>query len=174
MHRGGGIESLPFNAGDEPVPLARRERHGARVRRRPDKVATMQAPVTQPDTSAVPDQKLQARSPPIAKGVGGAVTRGAAQQVLYPRRQPINPTAHVYRFDHHPDLARANHPSSSRRQGGSVERLRNGRLSKKNRNRLLLDPGKPWQNGTNESFNGKFRDECLANNGSAIELKPGS
>lgn len=22
-------------------------------------------------------------------------------------------------------------------------------------------PGKPWQNGTNESFNGKFRDECL-------------
>jgi putative transposase len=24
-----------------------------------------------------------------------------------------------------------------------------------------IDPGKPWQNGTNESFNGKFRDECL-------------
>lgn len=24
----------------------------------------------------------------------------------------------------------------------------------------LIDPGKPWQNGTNESFNGKFRDEC--------------
>ena len=22
-------------------------------------------------------------------------------------------------------------------------------------------PGKPWQNGTDESFNGKFRDECL-------------
>jgi putative transposase len=22
----------------------------------------------------------------------------------------------------------------------------------------------PWQNGTNESFNGKFRDECLAMN----------
>jgi putative transposase len=27
---------------------------------------------------------------------------------------------------------------------------------------VLIDPGKPWQNGTNESFNGKFRDECLA------------
>jgi putative transposase len=22
--------------------------------------------------------------------------------------------------------------------------------------------GKPWQNGTDESFNGKFRDECLS------------
>ena len=26
----------------------------------------------------------------------------------------------------------------------------------------LIDPGKPWQNGTGESFNGKFRDECLS------------
>ena len=26
----------------------------------------------------------------------------------------------------------------------------------------FIDPGKPWQNGTNESFNGKFRDECLS------------
>ena len=25
----------------------------------------------------------------------------------------------------------------------------------------LIEPGKPWQNGDNESFNGKFRDECL-------------
>lgn len=35
-----------------------------------------------------------------------------------------------------------------------------------NRSRLgfsaLVEPGKPWQNGTNESFNGKFRDECLS------------
>ena len=27
--------------------------------------------------------------------------------------------------------------------------------------RVLIEPGKPWQNGINESFNGKFRDECL-------------
>ena len=26
----------------------------------------------------------------------------------------------------------------------------------------LIEPGKPWQNGFNESFNGKFRDECLS------------
>lgn len=26
----------------------------------------------------------------------------------------------------------------------------------------LTDPGKPWQNGMVESFNGKFRDECLS------------
>jgi putative transposase len=26
----------------------------------------------------------------------------------------------------------------------------------------LIDPGKPWQNGTGESFSGKFRDECLS------------
>ena len=25
----------------------------------------------------------------------------------------------------------------------------------------FIDPGKHWQNGTDESFNGKFRDECL-------------
>jgi len=25
-----------------------------------------------------------------------------------------------------------------------------------------IDPGKPWQNGTDESFKGKFRDECLS------------
>ncbi len=25
----------------------------------------------------------------------------------------------------------------------------------------LIDPGKPWQNGSDESFNGKLRDECL-------------
>ena len=25
-----------------------------------------------------------------------------------------------------------------------------------------IDPGKPWQNATDESFNGKFRDEFLS------------
>jgi putative transposase len=26
----------------------------------------------------------------------------------------------------------------------------------------LIDPGKPWQNANGESFNGRFRDECLS------------
>ena len=26
----------------------------------------------------------------------------------------------------------------------------------------LIEAGKPWQNGVTESFNGKFRDECLS------------
>src|SRR5438874_12481469 len=26
----------------------------------------------------------------------------------------------------------------------------------------LIEPGKPWQNGVTESFNGKFSDECLS------------
>jgi putative transposase len=26
----------------------------------------------------------------------------------------------------------------------------------------LIDPGKPWQNGADESLNGRLRDECLS------------
>jgi len=26
---------------------------------------------------------------------------------------------------------------------------------------IFIEPGKPWQNGKCESFNGKLRDECL-------------
>jgi putative transposase len=34
-------------------------------------------------------------------------------------------------------------------------------LSQKGIQTSYIDAGKPWQNGTNESFNGKLRDECL-------------
>jgi putative transposase len=36
------------------------------------------------------------------------------------------------------------------------------------------DPGKPRQNGADESFNGKFRDECVSVEGSAHGSKPNS
>lgn len=26
----------------------------------------------------------------------------------------------------------------------------------------IIDPGKPWRNGTNESLNSKLRDECVS------------
>ena len=35
-------------------------------------------------------------------------------------------------------------------------------LHKNGMETALIDPGKPWQNGMDESFNGKFRDECLS------------
>lgn len=35
-------------------------------------------------------------------------------------------------------------------------------LSGSNIETALIEPGKPWQNGLGESFNGKFRDECLS------------
>ena len=35
-------------------------------------------------------------------------------------------------------------------------------LSTANIETALIEPGKPWQNGLGESFNGKFRDECLS------------
>jgi putative transposase len=34
-------------------------------------------------------------------------------------------------------------------------------LTESNIDTAFIDPGKPWLNGMNESFNGKFRDECL-------------
>lgn len=35
-------------------------------------------------------------------------------------------------------------------------------LDDQNIGTVLNDPGKPWQNGMDESFNGKLRDECLS------------
>jgi putative transposase len=34
-------------------------------------------------------------------------------------------------------------------------------MQQENIETALIDPGKPWQNGADESFNGKLRDECL-------------
>ena len=38
----------------------------------------------------------------------------------------------------------------------------------------IIDPGKPWKNSTNESFNGKFRDECLSVEWFRLAAKPRS
>ena len=36
----------------------------------------------------------------------------------------------------------------------------------------FIDPGKPWQNGTDESFNGKLRDQHLSLQWSATARTP--
>jgi transposase InsO family protein len=53
-------------------------------------------------------------------------------------------------------LARRGHAMSTDR----AHRL--GWLLQANIDTAHIDPGKPWQNGNNESFNGNFRDECLS------------
>ena len=35
-------------------------------------------------------------------------------------------------------------------------------LSATNIDTVVSDPGKPWQNGSIELVNGKFRDDCLS------------
>ena len=40
------------------------------------------------------------------------------------------------------------------------ERVRNW-LQQIGTQTLFIEPGSPWENGYNESFNGKLRDECL-------------
>jgi putative transposase len=35
-------------------------------------------------------------------------------------------------------------------------------LAEANIDTAFIDPGNPWQNGADESFNGKLRDECLS------------
>jgi hypothetical protein len=44
-----------------------------------------------------------------------------------------------------------------------AERLRKW-LSAVGAKTLYIEPGSPWENGYCESFNGKFRDECLNEN----------
>ena len=36
-----------------------------------------------------------------------------------------------------------------------------GEIDKRGIQLANIEPGKPWQNGSNESFNGTFRRECL-------------
>ena len=73
MRRWRSLEPLPIDARNQPLPLLRREGAGGRIGTGPDEVATMQAAMTQPDPSAIPDEKLDPGAPVIVKGVGTAV-----------------------------------------------------------------------------------------------------
>lgn len=45
--------------------------------------------------------------------------------------------------------------------GEFIARLLQAWLKKAGIQTRFIEPGSPWQNGVNESFNGRFRDECL-------------
>jgi putative transposase len=60
-------------------------------------------------------------------------------------------------------ITRYGRPRAIRSDNGS-ELLAGALQDELNKNGILLaniEPGKPWQNGSNESFNGTFRKECL-------------
>jgi putative transposase len=55
------------------------------------------------------------------------------------------------------------HPSHLRSDNGPefVAQAVQGWLAQRQMATLYIKPGSPWQNGYSESFNGRFRDECL-------------
>lgn len=55
-------------------------------------------------------------------------------------------------------------PEMIRSDNGSefIAQAVNNRLTENRVKPIFIEPGKPWQNGKGESFNGKLRDECLS------------
>lgn len=55
-------------------------------------------------------------------------------------------------------------PELMRSDNGSefIGKAVNEWLAKNGIKPIFIEPGKPWQNGKGESFNGKLRDECLS------------
>ncbi len=60
-------------------------------------------------------------------------------------------------------VARYGAPGHLRSDNGGefISRLLQEWLKKAGIKTRFIEPGSPWQNGINESFNGRFRDECL-------------
>ncbi len=77
--------------------------------------------------------------------VAGRITAGGVISVLQRLIQQHGPPAFI-RSDNGPEF---------------VAKAVKAWLVRMNIQTAYIDPGKPWQNGTNESFNGKLRDECL-------------
>jgi len=82
----------------------------------------------------------------LAIDVAGSIRSGRVIEVLA-RLVSIHGAPKYLRSDNGPEFVSA-----------AILRWLNGA----NIETIAIDPGKPWQNGSNESFNGKFRDECLS------------
>lgn len=52
--------------------------------------------------------------------------------------------------------------SSTRKNAESEDARLRKLLVDRDLESVMIDPGRPWQNGTNKIFNGKFRDEWLS------------
>ncbi len=61
------------------------------------------------------------------------------------------------------ELAQRGFPQFLRSDNGSefIAEIIKEFLAENNVKAACIEPGNPWQNGKGESFNGKFRDECL-------------
>ena len=81
----------------------------------------------------------------LAVVVAGRITAARVTQVLQGLIQQYGPPTFI-RSDNGPEFVAKTVKTWLARQGIQT---------------AYIDPGKPWQNGTNESFNGKLRDECL-------------
>jgi len=82
----------------------------------------------------------------LAIDVAGSIRSGRVIEILA-RLVSIHGAPQYLRSDHGPEFV-------------ATALLR--WLSTANIETALIEPGKPWQNGLGESFNGKFRDECLS------------
>lgn len=82
----------------------------------------------------------------LAIDVAGSIRSGRMIEVLS-RLVSVHGSSRHLRSDNGPEF---------------VSRAVLKRLTQTNIDTAHIDPGKPWQNGTNDSFNGKFRDECLS------------
>ena len=82
----------------------------------------------------------------LAIDVAGGIRSGRVIEVLS-RLVSLHGTPRYLRSDNGPEFVAA-----------AILRW----LQKATINIGLIDPGKPWRNATDESFNGKLRDECLS------------
>ena len=82
----------------------------------------------------------------LAIDVAGGIRSGRVIEVLA-QLVSVHGAPRYLRSDNGPEFVARRHSAVARRRR-SIETA-------------LIDPGKPWQNATDESFNGRFRDEHL-------------
>lgn len=88
-------KALPINARNEPLPLVNTEFTYRIARLGPDKMAAMQATLTQPDAIAIPANEFHSRASSIGKNIGRSIAGRAAERLLYLQGQAIDAKTHI-------------------------------------------------------------------------------